>query len=57
MLLGFLIKILKWQDSYEKLRELVLSYNLVEELKWDCPCYTYKNNNVVLIHGFKNSSS
>jgi len=22
-------------------------------LKWGCPCYTFEDNNVVLIHGFK----
>ncbi len=49
----FFAKKSKWQDSYEELRELVLSCKLIEELKWGCPCYTYQNNNVVLIHGFK----
>ncbi|MFN8165097.1 MAG: DUF1801 domain-containing protein [Bacteroidia bacterium] len=43
----------KWQESYEELREIVLSCGLTEELKWGCPCYTNKNNNIVLIHGFK----
>jgi uncharacterized protein YdeI (YjbR/CyaY-like superfamily) len=31
----------------------VLDCGLDEELKWGCPCYTYQNRNVVLIHGFK----
>lgn len=43
----------KWQESYEELREIVLSCGLTEGLKWGCPCYTNKNNNIVLIHGFK----
>jgi uncharacterized protein YdeI (YjbR/CyaY-like superfamily) len=43
----------KWQKEYEKLRTIVLSCGLDEELKWGCPCYTYKGNNIVLIHGFK----
>lgn len=43
----------KWQQEYEKLRTIVLSCGLDEELKWGCPCYTYKGNNIVLIHGFK----
>lgn len=43
----------KWQDEYEKLRTIVLSCGLDEELKWGCPCYIYKGNNIVLIHGFK----
>ena len=43
----------KWQDELEKLRIIILDCQLTEELKWGCPCYTYKNNNVVLIHSFK----
>ncbi len=49
----FFDKSTKWQDAYQELRELVLSFDLTEELKWGCPCYTYDKNNVVLIHGFK----
>jgi uncharacterized protein YdeI (YjbR/CyaY-like superfamily) len=43
----------KWQEAYIQLRNIVLDCNLVEELKWGCPCYTYKDKNIVLIHGFK----
>jgi uncharacterized protein YdeI (YjbR/CyaY-like superfamily) len=44
----------KWQDAYERLRTIVLDCGLTEELKWGCPCYTVgEDNNVVLIHGFK----
>ena len=43
----------KWQEELEKLRIIILDCQLTEELKWGCPCYTYKNNNVVLIHSFK----
>ncbi|MEQ9219899.1 MAG: DUF1801 domain-containing protein [Cyclobacteriaceae bacterium] len=43
----------KWQESYRKLRAIILDTGLTEELKWGCPCYTYKGVNVVLIHGFK----
>lgn len=43
----------KWQDEYKKLRTIVLSCGLKEELKWGVPCYTFQNHNVVLIHGFK----
>ncbi len=43
----------KWQDAYSELRTLALDCGLVEELKWGCPCYTLDDNNVVLIHGFK----
>ncbi len=43
----------KWKAEYIKLRNIVLATGLSEELKWGCPCYTYQNKNVVLIHGFK----
>jgi uncharacterized protein YdeI (YjbR/CyaY-like superfamily) len=43
----------KWQEEFEKLRIIILDCELTEELKWGCPCYTFQNNNVVLIHGFK----
>jgi uncharacterized protein YdeI (YjbR/CyaY-like superfamily) len=43
----------KWQKEYEQLRTIVLSCGLTEELKWGCPCYTFDNSNIVLIHGFK----
>jgi|SRR6218665_348409 len=43
----------KWQEEIEKLRAIVLGCGLEEELKWGCPCYTYKGSNIVLIHVFK----
>jgi uncharacterized protein YdeI (YjbR/CyaY-like superfamily) len=43
----------KWQAEQEKLREIVLDCQLTEELKWGVPCYTFQNNNIVLIHEFK----
>jgi uncharacterized protein YdeI (YjbR/CyaY-like superfamily) len=49
----FFSKDTKWQKEYEKLRMILLDCGLVELLKWGCPCYTYQNTNVVLIHGFK----
>ena len=49
----FFSKETKWQEAYAELRTLVLDCGLTEELKWGCPCYTFKDNNIVLIHGFK----
>jgi len=49
----FFIKDTKWQKEYEKLRTIILDCGLMEELKWGCPCYTFENSNIVLIHGFK----
>ena len=49
----FFSKDTKWQKEYEKLRMIILDCGLIEELKWGCPCYTFENTNIVLIHGFK----
>jgi uncharacterized protein YdeI (YjbR/CyaY-like superfamily) len=49
----FFDKSTKWQEAYQELRDLALSFDLTEELKWGCPCYTLNKNNVFLIHGFK----
>jgi uncharacterized protein YdeI (YjbR/CyaY-like superfamily) len=43
----------KWQKEIERLRSIVLDCGLAEELKWGCPCYTYQESNLVLIHVFK----
>lgn len=49
----FFNKETKWQNEFEKLRMIILDCGLTEELKWGCPCYTFQDSNVVLIHGFK----
>ncbi|MBL7700305.1 MAG: YdeI/OmpD-associated family protein [Chitinophagaceae bacterium] len=43
----------KWQKEYKKMRDIVLDCGLEETLKWGCPCYTFENKNIVIIHGFK----
>lgn len=43
----------KWREELEKLRRILLDCALTEELKWGCPCYTFQNSNIVLIHVFK----
>lgn len=43
----------KWQKEQRKLRDIVLSCKLAEELKWGVPCYTFQESNIVLIHAFK----
>jgi uncharacterized protein YdeI (YjbR/CyaY-like superfamily) len=43
----------KWEKEINKLRTIILSCGLTEELKWGCPCYTHEGNNIVLIHVFK----
>src|SRR5262249_19833921 len=42
-----------WRPEFEKLRSIVLDCDLTEELKWGKPCYTSGEQNIVLIHGFK----
>lgn len=42
-----------WQKEIELLRNIVLDCGLTEELKWGSPCYTFQQNNIVLIHVFK----
>ncbi|MDP5200845.1 YdeI family protein [Flavobacterium sp. DG2-3] len=43
----------KWRSEIEEMRDIVLDCHLSEELKWGCPCYTFENANIVLIHTFK----
>ena len=50
---GFIRKEKKWKEEFEELRNIVLDCELTEEIKWMHPCYTFQNNNIVLIHGFK----
>jgi uncharacterized protein YdeI (YjbR/CyaY-like superfamily) len=49
----FFNKVTKWQKEYEKLRMIILDCDLIEELKWGQPCYTFQKKNIVVIHGFK----
>jgi uncharacterized protein YdeI (YjbR/CyaY-like superfamily) len=43
----------KWQEEIKKLRMIILSCGLTEELKWGVPCYTFQKSNIILIHVFK----
>src|SRR5919197_323807 len=49
----FFSKAKKWQEEFQKLRMIILDCGPTEELKWGCPCYTFQQRNIVLIHGFK----
>jgi uncharacterized protein YdeI (YjbR/CyaY-like superfamily) len=44
----------KWRDEMGELRKIILGFPLVEEFKWDKPCYTFQGKNVVILVGFKN---
>jgi len=43
----------KWEKEIKKMRSIALDCDLIEELKWGCPCYTFEKRNIVLIHDFK----
>ena len=43
----------KWKKEIVLLRTIILDCGLTEELKRGVPCYTFENNNIVLIHTFK----
>ena len=50
---GFLSKVKKWREEFEKLRVIILDCSLTEEVKWRQPCYTFQERNIVIIQGFK----
>jgi len=43
----------KWQEELVKLRTIILDCGLTEEFKWGCPCYSFQESKIVLIHVFK----
>lgn len=45
----------KWKPELEAMRQILLDCGMVEECKWRTPCYTYNNNNMIIIGGFKES--
>lgn len=49
----YIAEIEKWQEETERLRTICLDCGLTEEMKWRKPCYTFQNNNIVIIQGFK----
>jgi uncharacterized protein YdeI (YjbR/CyaY-like superfamily) len=44
---------LAWREETKALRAIILGCGLTEELKWNKPCYTLQESNVVIIQGFK----
>jgi uncharacterized protein YdeI (YjbR/CyaY-like superfamily) len=45
----------KWQNETDNLRKIVLGCDLVEELKWGKPCFTYQKKNVAIIIPLKDA--
>lgn len=48
-------KVRRWRPVLDALRELLLSTELVEEMKWGSPCYTLDGRNVVMLVALKES--
>lgn len=42
-------KVQKWQTELAILRSLILDCGLTETSKWGVPCYTFQNNNVLIL--------
>ena len=43
----------KWKHEMLELREILHSASLRETVKWNAPCYTYDNKNVILVYQLK----
>lgn len=46
-------KVHNWPQELKKLRTIVLDCGLTEELKWGVPCYTFQNNNILIVSALK----
>ena len=46
---GYLRKATQWREELEKLRKIILPFELTEELKWGKPCYAFQKSNVLII--------
>lgn len=42
-----------WKNESHLLRKILLNTSLEETIKWNKPCYTYNQKNVVILHVFK----
>ncbi len=43
----------KWKEEFTVLRQIINDCGLQEDFKWMHPCYSHKEKNIVLFHGFK----
>lgn len=46
-------KVNTWREELVRLRTIVLSSGLTEELKWSQPCYTFQNSNILMVTAFR----
>jgi uncharacterized protein YdeI (YjbR/CyaY-like superfamily) len=45
----------KWQKEADKLRKIVLDCDLIKEIKWGKPCFTYQKKNVAIVIPLKDA--
>jgi len=43
----------RWQEELGLLREIMLKSDLLEEIKWSVPCYTFDGKNIAIVAAFK----
>ncbi len=46
-------KVHLWEEELALLREIVVETGLTEQAKWGMPCYSWNDNNVLIISAFK----
>lgn len=44
----------QWKKEMEALRAIAIACGLDESFKWNKPCYSHNDKNIVIIQGFKN---
>ncbi len=49
----FIEKSKQWQEEITKLRAVILKTKMEENIKWDLPCYSHEDHNIVIIQPFK----
>lgn len=45
----------KWRKEADKLRKIVLDCDLIEQIKWGKPCFTYQKKNVAIVIPLKDA--
>ncbi len=50
-------KVHNWEEELSYLRSIMLECNVVEEIKWGVPCYTYDGANLFILSAFKDYCS
>ena len=43
----------RWNEELQFLREILIECQLIEEVKWNSPVYTFNSSNVALLGSFK----